>query len=470
MSNYLSQLIEDKQQEVLDLHATLANDKDHPVHQVTKNPNSNRIFYQALQGSSYLNVIAEIKRKSPSKAALAEIKDPVALARQYVIGGAKAISVLTDQKGFAGSLDDLRAVKAALPNVPVLRKDFIIDSVQIKESVAAGADAILLIVAVLGSKLGALFQEARSYGLDVLVEVHTKEELDIALDVGADIIGINNRNLDTFEVDIKNSLDLVMSIPEGIVTVAESGISDLNIVRRLQQAGFDAVLIGEALVTADDPIAWIQSCLHPQTCICGIKDTETARAVIELGADFISIMHYTKSTRHVELNTIRDIVQTVLVAGKLPIVVVVDLDAKQINHLLEKTGAPIIQLHGDISRAACLDLPENVRRVFVVPVREDGNFEMRYDAIIQKLNPERDILLFDSEKGGSGRAFDWGNFSNPYPFPFILAGGLSPENVNSAIRLLKPSIVDVSSGVENSSGEKDMSLVMKFIYAVREGQ
>ena len=200
-----------------------------------------------------LSVIAEVKRKSPSKGHLATITDPAALAAAYAAGGAAAISVLTERRRFGGSLDDLVAVRRAVAT-PVLRKDFIVTEYQLWEARAAGADLILLIVAALDdAELADLLGEAEALGLTALVEVHTEEETRRALAAGAELIGVNNRNLQTLEVDIAQFERLARLIPEGIVKVAESGIGSLDDVRRVRAAGADVILVGEALVKHGDP-------------------------------------------------------------------------------------------------------------------------------------------------------------------------------------------------------------------------
>lgn len=194
------------------------------------------------------SVIAEVKRRSPSKGALADIPDPAALAQEYAAGGAAAISVLTEQRRFGGSLDDLRAVRAAV-DVPLLRKDFIVTEYQLLEARAAGADLALLIVASLpGERLAQLHDHARELGLTVLVEVHDEEETQRAVDIGAELIGVNARNLKTLEVDPDTFGRLAPRVPEDRVLVAESGITGPGDVQRFVDEGARAVLVGEALV------------------------------------------------------------------------------------------------------------------------------------------------------------------------------------------------------------------------------
>jgi indole-3-glycerol phosphate synthase len=198
-------------------------------------------------------VIAEVKRASPSKGHLADIADPAALAADYEAGGAATISVLTEGRRFGGSLDDLRAVRAAV-SVPVLCKDFIVTSYQLWEARAAGADLALLIVAALTDpELAGLVDRARSIGLTPLVEVHTAEEVARAVDAGADLIGVNARNLKTLDVDRSLFPRLASLIPDGVVRVAESGVRDPHDVIEYARNGADVVLVGETLVTGKDP-------------------------------------------------------------------------------------------------------------------------------------------------------------------------------------------------------------------------
>jgi indole-3-glycerol phosphate synthase len=208
----------------------------------------------ALRGGG-VRVIAEVKRASPSRGQLAPISDPAALAREYEAGGAHVISVLTERRRFGGSLDDLRSVRAAV-DVPVLRKDFIVSSYQLWEAKAVGADLVLLIVAALTeSALVSLVERAESIGLTPLVEVHTPAEIERAVDAGVRVIGVNARNLRTFEVDRGLFQRLAPRIPAGILKVAESGIRGPHDVIAYAAAGADAVLVGESLVTGRDPRA-----------------------------------------------------------------------------------------------------------------------------------------------------------------------------------------------------------------------
>jgi indole-3-glycerol phosphate synthase len=198
-------------------------------------------------------IVAELKRRSPSKGEIRADFDPVAIARAYEAGGAAALSVLTDERFFGGSLAVLEAVRAATA-LPLLRKDFVIDPVQIDEARAAGADAVLLIVAALPRpELERLHAHAAGLGLDVLVEVHDEAELDAAKGVGADLIGINNRDLRSFVTDLAVTERLARRVPQGALVVAESGIFGPEDVARLQRAGAAAFLVGESLMREADP-------------------------------------------------------------------------------------------------------------------------------------------------------------------------------------------------------------------------
>lgn len=212
--------------------------------------NDFRSFEIALQKPDDLALIAEVKKASPSAGVIVELFDPVAIAQNYALAGAEAISVLTDEQFFQGRLEYLQQIRDVV-RVPLLRKDFILDEVQIAESAAAGADAVLLIVAALvHDELERLLEAALIYQLDVLVEVHTLAELDRALETDARIIGINNRNLATFEVDLGVTEELSEQVPGGIVLVSESGIRSAQDVARVKACGANAVLIGEALMRA----------------------------------------------------------------------------------------------------------------------------------------------------------------------------------------------------------------------------
>jgi indole-3-glycerol phosphate synthase len=216
-----------------------------------------RPFGEALTRPG-LSVIAEFKRRSPSAGEIRNGAEPAEMASAYEEGGAAALSVLTDEAHFGGSLADLTAARAAC-ELPVLQKDFIVDRYQLYEAAVARADAVLLIVAALDSEvLAELHDEARGLDLDCLVEVHNESELETALTVDSEVIGINNRDLDEMSVDVQTTFELITDVPAGKTVVSESGIADRETLEELERVGVDAVLIGEALMRADDPAAKVR--------------------------------------------------------------------------------------------------------------------------------------------------------------------------------------------------------------------
>ena len=217
-----------------------------------------RDFRAALR-SNQPAVIAEIKKASPSRGILVENFDPAAIAQTYASGGAAALSVLTDREFFQGSLADLESARGAC-KIPALRKDFTIDEFHVIEAAAHGADAILLIAAVLDESEMRRFRElAAKFGMASLVEVHDADELDAALASGAEIVGVNNRDLSTFEVKLETSLRLIEKIPANVIRISESGIHSNDDIRRLTSAGFDAFLVGEHLMKSPDPAAALRA-------------------------------------------------------------------------------------------------------------------------------------------------------------------------------------------------------------------
>jgi indole-3-glycerol phosphate synthase len=215
--------------------------------------------FAAVLAPPGLSIVAEIKRRSPSAGDIDAGLDPVAQAVEYQAGGADAISVLTEPEFFGGSLDDLRAVREAV-DVPVLRKDFTRNQAQIWEARAAGADAVLLIVATLTQPvLEELFAATVEIGIDAIVEVHSAEELGRAGEVGATIVGVNNRDLTTFATDLSVAESLAPALPEGVLAIGESGVSTIEGAARMRACGYDAILVGEALVRSSDPAAFVSA-------------------------------------------------------------------------------------------------------------------------------------------------------------------------------------------------------------------
>lgn len=262
MHSKLQQIINYKHQEVITLKNQLEINPAHPIHAIISNKQK---FGKSLQQQCQkpgLQVIAEIKRHSPSKGFLASISDPIKLAEEYLEGDAAALSILTDEPSFHGHINDLQDVANSFKNKPspILRKDFLVDPLQIAQAKAAGADAVLLIVAVLQEKTKLMLDYCHHCGVEALVEIHDKQELNIAIDAGATLIGVNNRNLSTFDVDVTHCLKLINDFPSNITAVAESGIHDIEMAKLIYGAGFDSVLVGEALVRSKQPKLFIQQC------------------------------------------------------------------------------------------------------------------------------------------------------------------------------------------------------------------
>jgi indole-3-glycerol phosphate synthase len=223
-----------------------------------------RPFAEALSRPG-TSLIAEHKRRSPSAGTIREGTSCADVVRAYERGGAAALSILTEEAHFGGTLADLREARGAT-ELPILRKDFTIDPYQLYEAKAAGADAVLLVVGAMNQdELASLYREAHALDLDAVVEIHDEEELDKALEVDADVLGINNRDLEDFSVDIQRTFDLLADIPAGKVVVSESGIHSRYQIDELEQVGVDAILIGEALMRAPDPEAAVRELTRPPT-------------------------------------------------------------------------------------------------------------------------------------------------------------------------------------------------------------
>jgi len=251
-TDYLDEIIKQKKQEVDRLIQITQADPDHPLNKIFKKRRKSQGRFSAALKRPGLAVIAEVKRRSPSRGEIREIIDPTSLALEYCHGGASAVSVLTDMKSFGGSLEDLERISKAV-EIPTLRKDFIIHPLQLAEAALAGASAVLLIARLLKSDLKMFIDEAARMGLEALVEVHDTEDLKLAIAAGAQIIGVNHRNLKTFELDLTISERLSPLIPTHITTVAESGIYTPEQAKRVQDFGYNAILVGESLVCANNP-------------------------------------------------------------------------------------------------------------------------------------------------------------------------------------------------------------------------
>jgi len=257
-SEFLCDILKSKRQEILRLKSI---DSRRALEKKLQSAPSARNFSEALRRPGSFRVIAEMKRVSPSRGVLSKDYHPARLACAYAAGGAAAISVLTDGPFFGGDASHLEETRGVVA-LPLLRKDFILDDIQVVESRALGADAVLLIVAALTpGELRRLLQTTWSLGMEALVEVHDAAEVRQAVDVGAKVLGINNRDLNTFEIDLHLSAELAAELPGWTVRVSESGIAQKSDMERLARAGYDAFLVGERLVTHQDPAALLKEWL-----------------------------------------------------------------------------------------------------------------------------------------------------------------------------------------------------------------
>lgn len=443
-------------------------------------PTGRRPFAQALIRPGRINVIAEFKRRSPSRGAIREDLHPVQVAQAYEIGGAAALSVLTEHEFFGGSLEDLREARGATL-LPTLRKDFIVDPYQIWEAWYAGADAILLIVGALSdAELAELHATAAEVGLDAVVEVHDRLELERALAAGARIVGVNNRDLHTLEVDLETALSLAPLIPPGVIKIAESGIRSGDDLRRLREAGYDAFLVGEHLMSSPDPGLALESLIKSAAAasrgsqqrvavkICGITSVEDGLAAVGAGADAVGFVFWPGSPRAVDAATARRISQA-LPPFVSRVGVFVDASMEDVRRVADEVGLDLVQFHGSEPPDQVAAAPRRAIKALGVGL----DFDV---ALATAFSEGATALLLDTQSnaapGGTGQSFDWSKVRavRTQVLHLILAGGLDPENVAAAIATVRPDGVDVSSGVESSPGRKDAAKMRAFVEAVRKAE
>jgi indole-3-glycerol phosphate synthase/phosphoribosylanthranilate isomerase len=440
----------------------------------------------ALMGDR-VRLIAEVKKASPSRGLLTPNFDPMALATTYVNNGAAAISVLTDPR-FQGTPEHLIAVKEATKTrrVPVLRKDFIFDSYQVMEARAWAADALLLIVAILSAQqLKDLLRLCQRFWLQTLVEVHNEAELEQALQAGAEIIGINNRDLHTFKTDLAVTERLVPKVPRGKIIVSESGIFTAQDVTQLRGLRVNAVLVGEALVTSQDTPAKVRELAGQpveaspvvKVKICGLMRAEEAIVAARAGADFLGVVFVPGRRRRVSAQQARAVVDAVRATAQASMPKLVGLFADQpldeVNHTIEETGLDTAQLCGKESLDYSRQIKADVIKVFHVPAGADSETASRdlYQRMRPYLQAGHTVTLdrmVEGLQGGTGESFDWNIASKiaAAGHRFILAGGLTPGNVSKAIAAAHPWGVDVSSGVE-TNGAKDHDKIQRFVKEAR---
>ncbi len=445
-----------------------------------------RPFAAALRptprGSARL--VAEVKHASPSKGVIAATFDPVAQARAYQQGDASAISVLTEPQHFLGSLDHLRAVRAAV-HVPVLRKDFIFDPYQVYEARAAGADALLLICALLAdAELASLLALTRSLGMEALVEAHDATEVRRAVALDATVIGVNSRDLRTFEVHADVVKHLRPLVPPDRIFVAESGIATATDAVRARAWGADAILVGEALMRADDPVAkarafatapggetaeFFRSTRDALSIkLCGLMTPEQGEIAIEVGASVVGLVFYPPSHRHVTPERACQIASMANASGMLAAGVFVNEPLDTMLHFQRACHLSAIQLGGDETPARCADLFRHLHMPIIKSLR------LRDEADLARLDAYAmagAILLLDAHVpgsyGGTGKTGDWDLARRAAQrWPIILSGGLTSENVAGAIATVHPRGVDVSSGIETDK-VKDPDKMRAFVTAAR---
>lgn len=415
-----------------------------------------------------ISIIAEFKRASPSKGIINDRPDPVKTAQMYEQGGAKAISVLTEEDHFKGSLDDLRAVRAAT-TLPILQKDFVFDEYQIYEAALAGADAILLIVAMLDDNtLKHLYYIATDLGLDVLVEVHDKEEMERAARISPAIIGINNRDLKTFKVSLDTSYELIGLAPHRTVMVSESGLQYREDLEALMNNDFHGFLIGETLMTSDDPVQTLFELSRiPKVKVCGITNAGDADYAARAGVDALGFNFYPGSPRYITAETARTIIdQITRPVSRIGVFVNEEID----NILAVLSVAPLdaLQLHGDESP----EYLDQLRKRSALPIIKAFRVSKDFDPDnIREYN--LDSVLLDTyspgEYGGTGETFNWDIARKVQKIvpQMYLAGGLSLDNIKSAVRQVVPFAVDVCSGVEKEKGIKDLRKMETFILVAK---
>jgi anthranilate synthase/indole-3-glycerol phosphate synthase/phosphoribosylanthranilate isomerase len=468
-------------------------------------------FEKRLRKSPFpLSLMAEIKRASPSKGIISLSTCAPAQARTYALAGASVISVLTEPEWFKGSIDDLRAVRQALDGMPnrpaVLRKEFIFEEYQILEARLAGADTVLLIVKMLDeATLTRLYRYSQSLGMEPLVEVNTADETSVAVKLGAKVIGVNNRNLASFEVDLETTSRLLGQVPKETIVCALSGISGPQDVVAYKKNGVGAVLVGEALMRAKDTTKFIHELLGgsepvakraPRSLlvkICGTRKADIALEAIKAGADLIGMILVPGRGRHVPYDDAIAISKAIHQSQVTTITVASDRTGTQASDFLANAAAnisshrpllvgvfqnqpleevlelqkaydlDIVQLHGD----------EPLEWANLIPVPVIRSFKPGQLGLGKR--GYHTVPLLDSGSGGSGQKLDITEvkaaLTKDEGLRVVLAGGLNPDNVADAVRAAGPLGeriigVDVSSGVEEG-GVQSVAKIQAFIKAAK---
>ena len=439
-------------------------------------------FEAALRQQDF-NFICEVKKASPSKGIIAEHFPYLDIAKEYEVAGAAAISVLTEPDFFKGDKKYLQEI-ASTVKIPVLRKDFIIDEYQIYQAKVWGASAILLICACLDVPMLTRFRElADSLGLSSLVEAHDEHEVQMAIDCGARIIGVNNRNLKDFTVDVQNSVRLRNLVQDDVIFVSESGLETPEDIQVLRDNNIGVALMGETFMRSPNKVeklAYLYGPTYytPKVKMCGISKVETIPAVVEAKPDYMGLV-FAPSKRQVTVDQAKTLVEElhkqytkrynngaeqsnddeIKTVG-----VFVNETLDNLVTIATEANLDVVQLHGDEDEAFIQSLKgrTNVEIWKAVQIRSAADAEAWIDS-------SADMLLFDAyhkdERGGTGEVFDW-SCLDEFERPFMLAGGIDSTNVARAIRTVRPYGIDISSGIE-TEGVKDNEKIKAFTNIVR---
>ena len=439
-------------------------------------------FETALRQQDF-NFICEVKKASPSKGIIAEHFPYLDIAKEYEVAGAAAISVLTEPDFFKGDKKYLQEI-ASTVKIPVLRKDFIIDEYQIYQAKVWGASAILLICACLDVPTLTKFRElADSLGLSSLVEAHDEHEVQMAIDCGARIIGVNNRNLKDFTVDVQNSVRLRNLVQDDVIFVSESGLETPEDIQVLRDNNIGVALMGEIFMRSPNKVeklAYLYGPTYytPKVKMCGISKVETIPAVVEAKPDYMGLV-FAPSKRQVTVDQAKTLVEelhkqyaTRYNSGAeqstndeiKTVGVFVNETLDNLITIAKEVNLDAVQLHGDEDEAFIKALKEktDVEVWKAVQIRSAADAEAWIDS-------SADMLLFDAyhkdERGGTGEVFDW-SCLDEFERPFMLAGGIDSTNVARAIRTVRPYGIDISSGIE-TDGVKDDEKIKAFANIVR---
>ena len=426
---------------------------------------SARDFRAALAAPGRRHIL-EVKKASPSRGAIRpdlDLDELLALYERH----ADCISVLTDERFFGGSAEDLRRARA-LTTRPLLRKDFTIDPYQVAEARWLGADAVLLIVAALEqTQLAELRAAAAEWGMAALVEVHDEAELERALAAGAEIVGINNRDLNTLRTDLAVTERLAPRVPAGVLRISESGFERHAELRRLAPQ-VDAFLVGSSILAAPDMAAKVKELIYGRVKICGITNRADAQAALDAGASWLGFVLHEGSPRHLEVETLEPLVRGL--AG-VKVGVFVERRLEEVAAIARRCSLHGLQLHGGYSEKDVEWVKGRLPETFVTRVLPVGAEPVVLPASVA------DYLLLDTkvpgQVGGTGRRFDYALLAGlleqdteRFQQQVILAGGLNPANIAEAAALL-PFALDLATGVESAPGRKDRTKLAVLFASLR---